>query len=120
MNIPSIPRELLCHSCTLEVYGRDGIFGERLLLSKTSISGVRISHYRDYRSSVSGEVYPYGGVMYYDCQNSSPENISFMGNDTVGVIIFGGLEYRILGIKYIYAENNLHHLEIELGGVSCC
>ncbi len=111
-----IPKEILIHSCILLRYAEDGVFGERQLISSDTLSNVRIELHSGSEYSVHGRRQRKCGTMYFDCRNSSPLNVSFMGEDFIAVIEFMGAQYEITGIKYIYGDRELHHLEIELGG----
>ncbi len=112
----AIPKEILIHSCMLKLYKSDGIFGEPVLMSETLLSNVRCSLHRTSKASCDGYAKATAGTLYYDCQNSTPSDVSFMENGCVGIIVFKGHELRIIKIRYIYGSSGLHHLEIELEG----
>ena len=39
-----------------------------------------------------------------------------MGEDFIGTVVFNGTEYEITSVKYFYGGDELHHLEVGLGG----
>lgn len=113
----AIPMEILTHSCILRKYGHDGIFGERVLISETAVSQVRLSLFRERRSEAEGIRETRGGTLYYDCKNSIPMNAVFIEDDYTYTIVFDGEEFEIKDVKYFYLFRELHHLEIGLGGM---
>ncbi|MGN1089183.1 MAG: putative minor capsid protein [Huintestinicola sp.] len=114
---PPIPLELLPHKCRLKLYGAADSFGNRVLISDTELSNVRISLYRKKTAGLNGDSGITGGTLYYDCVNSSPENAELSVTDGKTVIEYNGQSFEILRTKYIYGDSSLHHIEIELGGV---
>ena len=111
-----IPKEVLIHSCVLNNYSEEGAYGERKLISRTVLSNVRISVYGRAERDIRSRNVKRCGVLYFDCQNSSPEDAEFMGENFIGTISFNGEEYEITSVKYFYCGDELHHLEVGLGG----
>lgn len=114
----AIPKEILIHSCTLKIYGKDGIFGSKQLLSETNLSNVRLSVRRRVFSGTDGVRHGTEGTLYYDCENSLPADAEFLRDSCESIVTFKGMEFRVTKIKYIYSGDSLHHLEIELGGAA--
>jgi len=50
-------------------------------------------------------------VMFYDVQNSRPQDVTFQYGDS---IVFGGQAYRVVSIDKLYDGAVLHHLEVGL------
>lgn len=110
-----IPKEILIHSCTLNNYSEEGVFGQRKLISSMTLSNVRLEIHRGTQYGAGGRKMKKCGTLYFDCVNSSPEDAAFMGEDFIGTVVFCGTEYDITAVKCVYWGDALHHLEIELG-----
>ena len=50
-------------------------------------------------------------VMFYDCKNSSPKELSFKTDE---IIVFNGQRHQIKTIEPLYDEKKLHHYELGL------
>lgn len=116
MNTAPIPKEILIHACRLKIFSGSGILGSRTLISETELSRVRIAVRTDIKEDEGGRRLCHGGTLYYDCVNSLPEEAVFLEDDCYSIIEWGGREYAVVSVKYIYGTEGLHHLEVELGG----
>ncbi|MCM1578056.1 MAG: minor capsid protein [Ruminococcus sp.] len=112
----AIPEEVLIHRCVLNRYKNGGVFGKGELEESIMLENVRLSAVRKRRADKNGGREEKSGVLYFDCQNSRPEDVEFMGDGYRSEIIFGGESYEVTGVRYIYGLTRLHHLEVILGG----
>lgn len=112
----SIPREALIHGCILNRYGDGGVFGKGEPTGSVVLKNVRCSVVRRKKSDLRGERIEKSGVLYFDCKNSSPEDVRFLEDGFRSEIVFDGEAFEVTGIRYIYGSSELHHLEVLLGG----
>lgn len=112
-----IPYALLRDSCRLRTFKRTGVFGDRQLLSETELSRVCCDVKDRLDTGTDGEELHGTGKVYYDCVRSLPEDACFLSDECESSVVFGGREYRVTGVRYIYSGGRLHHAEIILGGV---
>lgn len=115
MTVMPIPRELLIHRCVLNRYRDGGIFGNGELISSVILSNVRCRAACSKKSSSEGERIEKSGVLYFDCENSSPEDAVFLSDGCRSEVVFEGEVYAVTGVRYIYGTTGLHHLEVALG-----
>ncbi|MGN0665326.1 MAG: putative minor capsid protein [Huintestinicola sp.] len=119
MVIPSIPEEILCHSCLLSRYCADDITGEERLVSQVRLKKVRVALHRKRVSDGRMRDISYG-TLYYDCFASIPQEVDFFGEDNEGgfytQVTFRGKKLRVVSVRYIYGGEQLHHIEAELEG----
>jgi hypothetical protein len=61
-----------------------------------------------------------GALMFFDAHNSSPAGVNFSlsGDIKRQYINYGGKDYRIKQVEYLYDTETLHHLEITLGALT--
>lgn len=117
MNYP-IPKELLCHTCVLEKYPVEGCFGSgETASSSVTLSNVRCSVYKTLSVSEKSGCTVGNGVLYFDCTESLPADVSFIEDGCRSVILFNGERFAVTSVKYIYGFGQLHHLEVALGEV---
>jgi hypothetical protein len=104
MRAAAIPKRFLPHSCTLITETDNAHWGSTSVI-ETELNHVRIDHTNK------------TALMFYDCQNSTPQNVNFTHSGAnikrLCVIAFDR-EYVIKKVDYLYAEDSLHHLEITL------
>lgn len=110
-----IPKEALIHSCVLKRYSEGGVFGKGGLVSVVVLENVRCSVEHTKRSDPKGDRIEKRGVLYFDCKNSSPEDVKFLEDGFRSEIVFGGEVFSVTGVRYIYGTSELHHLEVVMG-----
>ncbi len=108
-----IPKELLKHTCVLEKYMHsiDGI----TLCSRQTLENVRLS-LRVKKHHGSTDSTEGGGVLYYDCTNSLPHDTEIISDRYESRILFEGHSFAVCGARYVYDDEKLHHIEVQLGG----
>ncbi|MDE6591710.1 MAG: minor capsid protein [Oscillospiraceae bacterium] len=111
----SIPKEALIHECILNIYRDEGMFEKETPRSTVILKNVRCSAEHTKRSDPKGDRIGKSGVLYFDCQNSSPEDVKFLEDGYRSEVIFGGETFAVTGVRYIYGTSGLHHLEVVLG-----
>jgi len=84
---------------------REIVYGDAV-----ELHNVWITSTRGQINSTNGKQANDNMILYYDCTNSTPKNVSFQLNQKV---VFDGFEYFINSITPAYADG-LHHLEIGL------
>lgn len=109
--IRAIPKKLLIHSVVLyqnvekDRWGKEnpgeGMFVEKVRLEPTS---------KVIRDKNNAEV-QLAAVMFYDCKNSSPKELSFKTDE---IIVFNGQRHQIKTIEPMYDGKKLHHYELGL------
>ena len=109
-----IPKEALIHRCVLKRYSDGGVFGKGELVSTVNLDNVRCTVKHVKESDCKGERIGKSGVLYFDCQNSSPEDVKFLEDGYRSEIVFGGEVFAVTGVRYIYGAAGLHHLEVVL------
>jgi hypothetical protein len=103
MRANPIPKRFLPHSCTLVVETDSANWGS------TTAEEIEIENVRIDASEKKA-------IIFYDCVNSTPAGVNFTlsgANIKRLTVQAGGREYVIKNVDYLYAENSLHHLEIE-------
>lgn len=107
-----IPKSLLPHSVMLhKKVNAGGRFEEDSLDSGTKLTYVRMEpSNRIIRDKNNAEI-QLAATLFYDCKNSSPNNISFNTDD---VIVFNGQNHRIQIVEPLYDRRKLHHYELGL------
>lgn len=130
--IPPIPKSLLIHSAELitEFYPdkwgtateRDTVILEHIRI-ESSAKHARIEPYTKQVIDRNGETIQLSAVLFFDCRNSSPADVTFaLKDDTVNgrtavlqKVSFGGRLYTVQTVKPLYADKNrIHHYEIGL------
>lgn len=111
-----IPPAILCHSCVLRIYEQGLPLGERILKSEVRLKKVRLQMSARKKADAGGVYYEHRGKMFYDCRASEPAEAVFMESGCESFITYRNREYALTGVRYIYDGDELHHLEIELGG----
>ncbi len=110
-----IPKEALIHSCVLNRYCEGGAFGKGELMSTVVLENVRCSVERTKRSDPKGDRIEKSGVLYFDCENSVPEDVKFLEDGYRSEIVFEGEFFTVTKVRYIYGTSGLHHLEVVMG-----
>jgi hypothetical protein len=112
----AIPKRFLPHSCTLVTESNPDIWG-KCTQSSVELKNVRIDLSESVEIKDGVQLPTSGALLFYDAVNSSPTGVNFAlsGHDIRRQYIdFGGREYKIEKIDYLYAADSLHHLEITL------
>lgn len=105
-----IPLKLLIHSATLHEVTRDDYGAETDKLIDT-LYHVRFEPTDRITRDANGADVQLTAVMFYDAVSSHPVGLSpSVGNS----ILWDGRRYIVRGIKRLYDDYRLHHLEVEL------
>ena len=105
-----IPKFLLIHSATLRKERSENAWGARTY-PDTALSGVRFEPVEKRQYSLSDGLPEADTRMFFDCRNSSPNDVKFETDD---VITFDGKDHKIVKVSSFYDEKRLHHFEVYL------
>ena len=107
----AIPKSLLVHDVIFQKITNQDRWGSKDLSNGIKISCVRIEpSSRIVRDKNAAEI-QLSALMFYDCKNSSPRNITFREDD---IISFNGQKHRIQTVEPLYDNKKLHHYELGL------
>lgn len=121
--IPPIPKKLLIHSAELITEFSPDKWGKATEREAAKLEHVRIDPSEKNVIGENGETLRLSAVLFFDCRNSSPQNIKFaLKDDVVGgktvvaqKVSFGGRLFTVHTVKPLYADKNrIHHYEVEL------
>ena len=105
-----IPKFLLIHSAVLRKKKSENAWGSRAY-TDTALKSVRFEPVEKRQYSSSDGLPEADTKMFFDCRNSSPDNVEFETDD---VITFGNEDHRIVKVSSFYDEKRLHHFEVYL------
>lgn len=106
-----IPKRVLCHT-VLHTYGIvKNKMGDVSTSNTRTISNVRVEPTSKVVFGKDQREKQLTGLMFYDCTNSSPQNVTFVEGDT---ITLNGIERRVQTVDLQYGAQNLHHIEVGL------
>lgn len=121
--IPPIPKKLLIHSAELITEFSADKWGTPQKSETVQLEHVRIEPSAKYVIGGNGETVQLAAVLFFDCRNSSPADVSFaLKDDTVngGTVVlqkvsFGGRLFTVQTVETLYADKNrVHHYEVGL------
>ena len=121
--IPPIPKRLLIHSAELITEFSADKWGTPQKSETVQLEHVRIEPSAKYVIGGNGETVQLAAVLFFDCRNSSPADVSFaLKDDTVngGTVVlqkvsFGGRLFTVQTVEPLYADkNHIHHYEVGL------
>lgn len=121
--IPPIPKRLLIHSAELITEFYADKWGTPQKSETVQLEHVRIEPSAKYVIGGNGETVQLAAVLFFDCRNSSPADVSFaLKDDTVngGTVVlqkvsFGGRLFTVQTVETLYADKNrVHHYEVGL------
>lgn len=121
--IPPIPKRLLIHSAELITKFSADKWGTPQKSETVQLEHVRIEPSAKYVIGGNGETVQLAAVLFFDCRNSSPADVTFaLKDDTVngGTVVlqkvsFGGRLYTVQTVEALYADRNrIHHYEVGL------
>lgn len=121
--IPPIPKRLLIHSAELITEFSADKWGTPQKSETVQLEHVRIEPSAKYVIGGNGETVQLAAVLFFDCRNSSPADVSFaLKDDTVdGVTVvlqkvsFGGRLFTVQTVEPLYADKKrVHHYEVGL------
>lgn len=121
--IPPIPKRLLIHSAELITEFSADKWGTPQNSDTVRLEHVRIEPSAKYVIGGNGETVQLAAVLFFDCRNSSPADVSFaLKDDTVngGTVVlqkvsFGGRLFTVQTVETLYADKNrVHHYEVGL------
>ena len=106
-----IPKRLLIHNVVLDRVLKKDRWGNAASNEELNVNFVRIEpSSKIIRDANKAEV-QLSAVMFYDCKNSDPQNISFAVDD---IIIFNGQKHAVKVVEPLYDGRKLHHYELGL------
>lgn len=107
-----IPKKLLIHEVMYhkQIAG-DGFYDENSLDAGQKLTFVRMEPSNKIIRDKNNAEVQLSAVMFYDCRNSRPRNISFAVDD---VIVFNGVPHKVQVAEPLYDERKLHHYELGL------
>ena len=106
-----IPKKLLIHTAAAIEKGEPDMWGKCEDVNRTELTFVRVEPSSSLRISKDNNQVQFAAVLFYDCRNSCPAGYDFSHADKIE---YNGQQYNILGVKELYDEKKLHHLEVEL------
>lgn len=121
--IPPIPKKLLIHSAELITDFSPDKWGTPQKSEMVQLEHVRIEPSAKYVIGGNGETVQLAAVLFFDCRNSSPADVTFtLKSDTVNgrtvvlqKVSFGGRLYTVQTVEPLYADRNrIHHYEVGL------
>lgn len=121
--IPPIPKRLLIHSAELITDFSPDKWGKPSESETVQLEHVRIEPSAKYVIGGNGETVQLAAVLFFDCRNSSPADVTFaLKDDTVNdrtvvlqKVSFGGRLYTVQTVEPLYADRNrIHHYEVGL------
>lgn len=121
--IPSIPKRALIHSAELITEFSADKWGTPQKSETVQLEHVRIETSAKYVIDGNGETVQLAAVLFFDCRNSSPADVTFaLKDDTVngGTVVlqrvgFEGRLYTVQTVEALYADRNrIHHYEVGL------
>lgn len=121
--IPSIPKKALIHSAELITEFSADKWGTPQKSETVQLEHVRIEPSAKYVIDGDGETIQLAAVLFFDCRNSSPADVTFaLKGDTVncGTVVlqkvsFGGRLFTVQTVEPLYADkNHIHHYEVGL------
>lgn len=121
--IPPIPKRLLIHSAELITEFSADKWGTPQKSETVQLEHVRIEPSAKYVIGGNGETVQLAAVLFFDCRNSSPADVTFaLKDDTVNdrtvvlqKVSFGGRLYTVQTVEPLYADRNrIHHYEVGL------
>ena len=105
-----IPKNLLIHSAFLQSVKKDKWQSESLQ-TIAEMKKIRVDPSSKLVTSKDNRQITLSAVLFYDCKNSRPSNISFEHGQK---IIFNGITYTVETIEMLYDDKKLHHYELGL------
>lgn len=121
--IPPIPKRLLIHSAELITEFSADKWGTPQKSETVQLEHVRIEPSAKYVIGGNGETVQLAAVLFFDCRNSFPADVSFaLKDDTVngGTVVlqkvsFGGRLFTVQTVEALYADRNrIHHYDVGL------
>lgn len=121
--IPPIPKKLLIHSAELITDFSPDKWGKPSESETVQLEHVRIEPSAKYVIGGNGETVQLAAVLFFDCRNSSPADVTFaLKGDTVNggrvvlqKVSFGGRLYTVQTVEALCADKNrIHHYEVGL------
>lgn len=121
--IKPIPKKELIHSAELITEFSPDKWGKPQKSETVQLEHVRIGSSAQHVINGNGETVQLAAVLFFDCRNSSPADVSFaLKDDTVngGTVVlqkvsFGGRLYTVQTVEALYADRNrIHHYEAGL------
>lgn len=121
--IPPIPKCRLFHSAELITEFAPDKWGKATERDRAKLEHVRIEPSAKHVIGGNGETVQLAAVLFFDCRNSSPADITFaLKDDAVNgrtVVLqrvgFGGRLFTVQTIEPLYADKNrIHHYEVGL------
>jgi len=106
-----IPKKLLIHSVTHRYGATEDSWGEPTFEGENNLTRIRIEPTTKRVISKDNTEIQLSTVLFYDCINSKPQNVTFAIEDE---ILFNGTKYKVQSIEPLYDENSLHHYEVGL------
>lgn len=104
-----MPKAILIHSVQYKEYKGEGRYGKEYK-EPITLNNVLIQPASSISRTNNVNTVAFNSLMFYDCANSSPKNISFIKES---IITLNGQEMEVSRINPIYTFN-LHHYELEL------
>lgn len=121
--IPSIPKRALIHSAELITEFSADKWGTPQKSETVQLEHVRIEPSAKYVIGGNGETVQLAAVLFFDCRNSSPADVTFALKDDIvngGTVVlqkvsFGGRLFTVQTVEPLYADkNHIHHYEVGL------
>lgn len=107
--IRPMPKAILVHSVQYKEYVGEDRYGNSFK-EPITLKNVLIQPISSIKRNNLGDLVSFNSLMFYDCTNSMPKNITFTKKS---IITFNGVEMVVNKVNPIYTFN-LHHYELEL------
>lgn len=106
-----IPKNLLIHEVMLHRSQSKDRWGKTELDRGAHLERVRLEPTSKIVRDKNNAEIRLSAIMFYDCKNSLPRDISFAEDD---IIIFNRQKHKIQTVELLYDEQKLHHYELGL------
>lgn len=106
-----IPKSLLPHTVILHKRSEEDRWGEETLDMGKKVRFVRLEPSTQIIRDRSNVEIQLSAILFYDCKNSNPANITFSADD---IVVFNGVRHQIKVVEPLYDKNKLHHYELGL------
>lgn len=106
-----IPKKILIHSAVLRRKVSEDRFGNETLDEGSKLHLIRVEPSSKIVRDKNGAELQLAAVLFYDCRNSQPRNVTFLEDD---ILAFQDLKYQVKTIDSLYDERRLHHYELGL------
>ena len=106
-----IPKKLLQHSVVHRSGPTTDEWQNPTFTDVKTVKNVRVDPSSAVKKTKDNQEKVLAALMFYDCRNSSPREVTFAEGDQIEFI---GMKYTVVSVEKLYDEKRLHHLEVGL------